>query len=66
MKKKRWEELTHWSFALQIVTVSSRKKTKAQLQSMAYIIWYLMINAKIQTQSGLLNSGQLVVADTQS
>lgn len=33
---------------------------------MAYIIWYLMINAKIQTQSGLLNSGQLVVADTQS
>lgn len=26
-----------------------QEKTKAQLQSMAYIIWYLMINAKIQT-----------------
>lgn len=43
-----------------------QEKTKAQLRSMAYIIWYLMINAKIQTPSGLLNSGQLVVADTQS
>lgn len=43
-----------------------QEKTKAQLQYMAYIIWYLMMNAEIQTQSGLLNSGQLVVADTQS